>query len=161
MDQLQHRPDQRNRNRHVEQRRSQAERQRNRDRPLHSRHVVRAEPLGRDDRKTARQPEEDAHRTEKQRAARAERGKRFDPDRAADDHRIRNIVELLKQIADQQRNRKNQQQPGRRPLRHVLHHKRKTFSILNKTTADEVRSAGGTPPPDGINTADAYNTSFF
>ena len=83
-----------------------AEHGRRRHRPTHAAVVVSAETLGGDDRQAVGKTDTDHDEHEKQRCGNADRRQRLNAYQPADDDNIGNAVELLKQIANQQRNRK-------------------------------------------------------
>ena len=70
----------------------------------------------------AGQTEEAAENQKEHRTGCADRSQRFITDRPADDHRVGEVVELLENVSDQQRQREENQKPDRTALRHVLNH---------------------------------------
>ena len=74
------------------------------DRTAQAAVIAGAETLGGDDRQSVGETDADQHQHEKQRCGNADGRQRLDADQTADDNDVGYAVELLKDVADQQRN---------------------------------------------------------
>ena len=97
--------------------RDEAERQQRVDGLLHAVVVLRAEIARDDHARTHRNAVDQTDHQENQVAGGADRGQRLAAQKVADDQRIRRVVQLLKQVAQKQREREGDQRLRRSGLR--------------------------------------------
>ena len=83
-------------------------------------HILRAEALGHRDTEAGAAAHAESEHEELDARAGADRRQRFHTEQTADDHRIDDVVKLLKQIPEQKRDHENEDQTKRGSRRHAL-----------------------------------------
>ena len=106
--------------------------------PAHALLVARTEALARVDGEPRREADDKAEHQEHQRARAADGGQGIDAEEAADDQGIDKSVELLEDVARNQRHREEEDEFGRRAFRQILSHSRYLVTKVRSVSCSTV-----------------------